>query len=147
MLHGFDNCHVILAFACRLWLLAGWTDLTEGNWHFEIHVWAARKVGWNLMNIQPRPVSLSDLVFLSDESFTCRDNKLLCKGSFFPFQRFMTEWKCPAPDLLLPCPGPEIIGITSFRDSYNGNEHVGGPVSGTADLISGSNKEQLPLKH
>lgn len=85
--------------------------------------------------------------FMSGQSITCRDNKLLCKGLFFPFQCFMTKWKSPAPDLLLSCPGPEIIGITSFRDSYNGNEHVAGLVSGTADLISASNKVQLPLKH
>lgn len=37
--------------------------------------------------------------------------------------------------------------MESFRDSFYGNEHVSGLVSGLADLISDSNKEQLPLIH
>lgn len=38
--------HYII-FWIQAWLLTGWTELTQGNIHFEIHVWVARTLEWN----------------------------------------------------------------------------------------------------
>lgn len=63
----------------------------------------------------------------------------------FSFSVLYNRINVSSPWPLLPCSRLEIIGITSFKDSYYGNGHVSELVSGLWDLISDSNKKQLPL--
>lgn len=146
MLHEVDNCHIILAFECRLWLLAGQTDLTEGNWHFEMSQDTGVESESCVINIQLRPVSLSNIVFVWSKHHMQRQQIavqriVLSFPVLYNWINVASSWP------FLPCSGLEIIGVTSFKDSYYVNEYVSGLVSGHADLISDSNKEQLSVKY
>lgn len=154
MVHGFDNCHVILAFECRLWLLASWTDFDRR----QLTLWnscVSKSGHWAGMWEQVdeysavASVSLKAYVFvfffwskhhMQRQQVDVQRTVLLC-SALNNWINVSNSWP------LVPFSGLEIIGITSFKDSCNGNEHVGGLVSGLADLISTSNKEQLPIKH
>lgn len=99
-----------------------------------------------MINIQLCPEPLSILVFVWSKHHTHRQ-QISVQRIFLSFSVFYNWINVCSSWPLLPCPDLEIIGIASFKDSYNGNEHVSGLVSGFADLISACNKEQLPLKY
>lgn len=150
MLHGFDK----LSHYISLWMRALITGRLDRFDRRQLTLWdsclSSQDTGMEseccLIHIQLWPVSLSNLVFAWSKIHTQRrqiavQRIVLSFSGLYNWINVSSSWP------LLPCSGPEIIGIASFRDSYYGNEHVGGLVSGLADLIRDTNKEQLPLKH
>lgn len=142
--------HRCVAVSCGLWRVTCYISLTTVTLHQPLNAgsdywqveqiwqkatdtlrfgseWPGQWSGGRLMHIQ-----LCD--FYTQSIATVGFGGLLSFPAFYNWINAASSWP------LLPCLGLQIIGIISFKESCYGNE------CGPAELISGSNKGQLPFK-